>query len=54
VRGVPSGRRLGRPGPDLRPDGRRGPHPGGMHARAQHRSAARSTNARCPSSTTCR
>ena len=39
VRGLPARRRLGRAGPDLGPDGRRGPHPGGLHARAQHRCA---------------
>ena len=37
VRGLPAGRRLGGAGPDLRADGRRGPHPGGLHARALHR-----------------
>ena len=55
VRGLPARRRLGRPGPDLRADGRRRPHPGGLHARAVHaprRSAARWTSPRCSSSTT--
>ncbi|MCK7498943.1 MAG: transglutaminase family protein [Comamonadaceae bacterium] len=55
VRGLPARRRLDRAGPDLGPAGRRGPHPGGLHARAvdaRRRSAARSTSARSSSRTT--
>ena len=39
VRGLPARRRLDRPRPDLRPAGRRGPHPAGLHARARLRAA---------------
>jgi transglutaminase-like putative cysteine protease len=39
VRGLPARRRLDRPGPHLGPDGRRRPHPRGLHARAQQRRA---------------
>ena len=57
VRGLPAGRRLDRPRPDLRPARRRRPHPAGLHARAVERRAGHrraSTSARSSSRTRCR
>ena len=54
-RGLPAGRRLDRPRPDLGPARRRRPHPARLHAasrRAPRRSPARSTSARSSSRTT--
>ena len=57
VRGLPAGRGLDRPRPDLGPPRRRGPHPARLHARARERGAGHrrgGRRARSSSSTRCR